>query len=88
MKTKHTARKFNLIEFDDLYGQHCSIQKSSLATDNAIWFGVDNTGEEMGNKDVNERMHLNQKQAKALLSILEEFVKNGELPKTYRAINS
>jgi len=25
----------------DRYGAECSIQKSSLATENAIWFGVD-----------------------------------------------
>lgn len=43
METKQTFtnRGFALIEFSDLYGYQCSIQKSSLATDDAIWFGVD-----------------------------------------------
>lgn len=39
-KTK-TQRGFSLIEFNDLYGLKCNIQKSSLATEDAIWFGVE-----------------------------------------------
>lgn len=38
-KTK-TDRGFDLIEFTDRYDHRCSIQKSSLATEDAIWFGV------------------------------------------------
>jgi hypothetical protein len=41
LKTSTTARGFDWIEFTDLYGKECSLQKSSLATDDAIWFGVD-----------------------------------------------
>jgi hypothetical protein len=37
-----THRGFKLGEFTDFYGKKCSIQKSSLATDDAIWLGVDN----------------------------------------------
>jgi hypothetical protein len=40
IKTGFTHRGFALIEFTDLYGAECSIQKSSLATDHCIWFGV------------------------------------------------
>lgn len=36
-----TARGFALSDFNDLYGAKCSIQKSSLASDDAIWLGVD-----------------------------------------------
>jgi hypothetical protein len=36
-----TARGFALRRFDDHYGVPCSIQKSSLAFKDAIWFGVD-----------------------------------------------
>jgi hypothetical protein len=36
-----TARGFPRGAFSDLYGSPCSIQKSSLATDDAIWLGVD-----------------------------------------------
>jgi hypothetical protein len=39
--TRQTNRGFNLIEFEDLYGVKCNIQASSLATDEAIWFGVE-----------------------------------------------
>jgi len=35
-----TCRGFRLIKFKDLYEAECSIQKSSLATDDAIWVGV------------------------------------------------
>lgn len=35
-----TARGFAFGEFTDLYGHECSIQKSSLATDDALWIGI------------------------------------------------
>lgn len=41
MKLKKTARKFAIGEFTDRYNQKCSIQKSSLATEDCIWLGVD-----------------------------------------------
>lgn len=41
LKQSKTQRGFDLIKFTDLHGDECSIQKSSLATDDAIWFGVD-----------------------------------------------
>ena len=40
MKIKKTKRGFSRIEFKDHYGVSCSLQKSSLATKDAIWFGV------------------------------------------------
>ena len=42
MKKEHTQRGFGIIEFTDRYGIDCSLQKSSLATEDAIWFGVTN----------------------------------------------
>jgi hypothetical protein len=36
-----TERGFAISEFTDRYGAKCSLQESSLATENAIWFGVD-----------------------------------------------
>jgi hypothetical protein len=33
------ARGFVVIEFQDRYGVKCSLQQSSLATEDAIWFG-------------------------------------------------
>lgn len=41
MKTQRTHRGFALVKFTDLYGAQCSLQKSSLASDDAIWLGVD-----------------------------------------------
>lgn len=35
-----TVRGFGNITFEDRYDKECSIQKSSLATEDAIWFGV------------------------------------------------
>lgn len=40
MNIKKTRRGFSLYEFNDLYNQKCNIQKSSLATDDAIWLGL------------------------------------------------
>lgn len=40
LKRSKTDRGFGLIEFDDSYGVKCTLQKSSLATDDAIWLGV------------------------------------------------
>ena len=83
MKIKSTARGFAVGEFKDYYGQICSIQKSSLATADAIWFGVTNTGEQMGdskNQDVEHgRMHLTQAQVKKLLPTLTKFAETGEI---------
>ncbi|WYV99119.1 hypothetical protein Amme3_00123 [Pseudomonas phage vB_PpuM-Amme-3] len=41
MNISMTERGFSVIEFKDCYGEKCSIQKSSLASEDAIWFGVD-----------------------------------------------
>ena len=41
MKTEHTERGFAYQKFEDQYGEKCSIQKSSLATEDCIWFGFD-----------------------------------------------
>lgn len=41
MGIKKTQRGFSHIEFVDYYGQQYSIQKSSIATTDCIWFGID-----------------------------------------------
>lgn len=41
MEKKQTQRGFEYYEFKDRYGEKCSLQESSLATEAAIWFGVD-----------------------------------------------
>ena len=78
MKTKRTERGFAFKEFSDLYGSECSIQKSSLATNDAIWFGVDKHFTLDTTKN-NVRMHLDKKLVKKLIPILQNFVKTGEV---------
>lgn len=68
MKTEKTQRGFSIVNFTDLYGAECSLQKSSLATEDAIWLGVDTA-----------RMHLTQEQVSELLPLLQKFVNTGEL---------
>ena len=41
MKKSKTERGFAIIEFIDRYDHKCSLQKSSLAFEQAIWIGVD-----------------------------------------------
>lgn len=36
-----TSRGFSLIKFTDLNREKCSLQKSSVATDDCIWIGID-----------------------------------------------
>jgi len=36
-----TNRGFDIITFTDQYGEGCSLQKSSLASEDAIWLGID-----------------------------------------------
>lgn len=40
MEFKKTERGFSYAEFTDRYGAVCQIQKSSLASESTIWFGV------------------------------------------------
>jgi len=71
-----THRGFVLGEFRDLYGQPCSVQESSLATNHALWLGT--------NKD---RIHLSRDAAVTLLEILQTFVETGELAKYVKVTN-
>ena len=88
---EETARGFGRLDFTDLYGSECSIQESSLATERAIWLGMNSDGsfelkppynKDRSDPDVDTggRMHLSQGQAAAILPILEHFVKTGSLP--------
>lgn len=78
-KLSKTQRGFAHIAFKDRYGELCSIQKSSLATEDAIWFGQDEpTRHHTGSMHC--RMHLTQDDVKWLLPILRHFAETGELP--------
>ena len=93
LKFKPTSRGFLAAEFTDRYGEKCSIQESSLATEAAIWFGIDRpipkrfvpgTGwEEISLPDdtlLSGRMHLTQDQVAQLLPALQYFLETGRLP--------
>lgn len=41
MKLEKTHRGFAVIKFKDRYEVECTLQKSSLATEDCIWLGVD-----------------------------------------------
>lgn len=71
----NTGRGFALAKFEDLYGTKCSIQKSSLATQDAIWLGVSTTMDGASG----DRMHLSREQVADLLPLLQRFVQTGEL---------
>jgi hypothetical protein len=90
MKIKKTERGFKYAEFTDRYGAKCSIQNSSLATEDAIWLGLDDPKPRIlikgeGWKDVklpedaytNGRMHLTKEIVKELLPYLHQFVERG-----------
>lgn len=94
MEINRNPRGFEYGTFTDLHGKECSIQKSSLATDDAIWLGVHKPklivfeNENMGKYlitempktfQINSFMHLNKEQVAELIPILQRFVETGEL---------
>lgn len=79
MDIEQTQRGFDICKFKDLYKQGCSLQRSSLATDDAIWLGVST---DLNGKKVNTRMHLDRRGVAALLPHLIEFVMSGNLEPT------
>lgn len=66
LETK-TNRWFSLYCFKDKYWNKCSLQKSSLATEDCVWLWVDNN-----------RMHLTQKQVRKLIQKLNRFADKWE----------
>lgn len=87
-----THRGFALGRFTDANGEMCSIQKSSVATEDMIWLGIEDAnpkvlkpGEGWQVVEVPEgtifttRMHLKKQHAAALIPLLQKFVDTGEL---------
>ena len=80
-----THRQFEIIQFKDRYDTPCSLQQSSIAdyTEpgvSAVWLGIDRQpGKHDGVFDTanQTRMHLDLKQVKALIAVLEMWVENG-----------
>jgi hypothetical protein len=80
MEIKPTSRGFKRAEFVDLYGEQCSIQESSLATDDAIWLGCNEGKHHHVTGSCMARMHLNRAMAAELIPLLQHFVDTGYLP--------
>ena len=86
LEYQSTPRGFTRYEFEDRYGQKCSLQESSLATESAIWFGVYNTGPHLEgpggqrNEKIMARMHLTHMQVAQLLPLLQHFLDVDRLP--------
>ncbi len=65
-----TQRGFRIIRFKDRYDNSCSIQESSLAAEPCLWLG----------QDTPLRIHVTKSLASDLISLLQYFVDNDELP--------
>jgi len=89
-ESEKTLRGFGAIKFIDLYGAECSLQQSSIATDNAVWLGIDRPEVKVlrnGWKDVeipedaliSGRMHLNREQVLRLVIQLNKWLDTGEI---------
>ncbi|MFO1461288.1 MAG: hypothetical protein U1G08_18030 [Verrucomicrobiota bacterium] len=66
-----TARGLEIMEFEDLYGEPCQLQTSSLAIletpgTSAVWLGT-----------VGERMHLNRDRVTSLIGHLQHWLDKG-----------
>ena len=94
LNKRKTERGFAFMEFQDRYGEHCTLQKSSLATEDAIWLGIEEpvaaymkppgwrrfVFPEGLDVRISGRMHLTQDDVKRLLPALQHFAETGELP--------
>ena len=74
-----TARGFLRGEFEDRYGEKCSIQESSIASEFCIWLGCEHETKARDGEPVGARMHLTQARAAELLPLLQRFVETGTL---------
>ena len=84
-----TERGFGRYMFKDTYENQCSIQKSSIATEDRIWIGFDdlNLYDKISGKPVKApdnvsaftRMHINREQAKAIVEVLNTFIETGDI---------
>ena len=63
---RKTERGFERIDFVDFYDVPCSLQQSSLATEDAVWLGQGSY-----------RMHLNREQVVELIAVLQRWVDTG-----------
>jgi len=92
MKRNTTERGFGIVEFVDHYGYKCSLQKSSLATEDCIWLGLSKVEPKVLKQGagwrpyplpegvhIASRMHLTQEHVREMLPFLQHFAETGEL---------
>lgn len=79
LEFKPTNRGFLRAEFTDRYGINCSIQESSLATEETIWLGCNDVSFDEQGQQCGARMHLTREMAAELLAPLARFVATGRL---------
>lgn len=92
MEFKKTERGFPYFQFKDRYDHECSLQKSSLAFEDAVWFGVNDAAPQILDPEkgwkpfpvpeevqMTTRMHLTQDQVVELLPILTRFAETGDI---------
>jgi hypothetical protein len=88
MQTTKTERGFRIGKFDDVDGKPCSLQESSLATEAAIWFGVQDATPTYNGEAVPypegtqfyDRMHLTCHLASMIVRRFEKFLNTGVFP--------
>lgn len=80
MKLEQTQRGFIRANFTDRNGVACSIQKSSIGTEDCIWLGCEHEVFDQNRLACGARMHLTQERAAQLIPLLQHFVETGELP--------
>ncbi|MHC4844387.1 MAG: hypothetical protein ACYTEE_11340 [Planctomycetota bacterium] len=86
LEIEKNDRGFLVAQFIDIYDNPCSIQESSLATNDAIWLGCDQ-GTHLKDGQCMARMHLDRELAAALIPLLEHFVETGRLPSNSMTYN-
>lgn len=79
-----TSRGFTRVAFKDHYDRDCTLQESSLASQPAVWLGVeaDQIKRDMAahpGSDLRSRMHLSEEGVVNLLPYLLKFLAEGEL---------
>lgn len=77
MQIHKTERGFSRVDFTDRYGMACSLQDSSLATEDAIWLGCNEGLHHQG--ECLARMHLTREMVADLLPLLQRFVETGSI---------
>lgn len=77
-----TERGFLRADFKDRYNADCSIQGSSLATEDCIWLGQNEGTHHHVTGDCMARMHLTREMARELAFVLMRFALSGKLTET------